>query len=315
MRFVGDLLLFVATSLVLSVTILCSIIQLQAHDERSRLFLPILIPLTLQLGIATLSSYLSLILPAETLASSLFESFSLFIAIASIILISMILYSVSVYIMRISRKYFVRRLRRIGTWVLVPLTLFFVIASLFGVLYTSGSDWTQVVTITLKYYSSWGALMLLPHVFSAAVLLSRISDREIQNHLRGIIYAFAPMPFFFVLDIIVFRNHYFKLSYISFAAFSVIVYWHRSKRFVREYLTLPQSARTDDLSFAQFYLSPREEETARLLIEGKSNAEIGKALYISENTVRSHIKSIYRKAEVGNRVQLIHKVRFGGSHE
>ena len=68
----------------------------------------------------------------------------------------------------------------------------------------------------------------------------------------------------------------------------------------------------DAAVFDSFDLSPREKETALLLILGRTNAEIGKELYISENTVRSHIKSIYRKADVANRVQLIHRIRTSG---
>jgi DNA-binding CsgD family transcriptional regulator len=55
--------------------------------------------------------------------------------------------------------------------------------------------------------------------------------------------------------------------------------------------------------------SEREMEVMKLLIEGKTNLEIGDSLCISVNTVKSHVKSIYRKTEVSNRVQLLHKIR------
>ena len=313
MRIVGDILLFVATSLVFSVTILCTVIQILARDQRSRSFLYILIPLTMQLGIVTLSSYLSRILPPETLGNEFYRSFSMLLAIASIFLISIILYSVSLYIMKLARGYFVGRFRGIGSWVLVPVSVVFIAISLFSVLYATHGDWPSAVSLTLKYYSSWGILFLVPHVIAAAALLPRVTDREVQNHLRGIIYAFAPIAIAFPLDIIYFRDHYFKLAYMSFAAFSAVVYWHISKRFVREYMLAPENGAVAEVSFDGFELSPREEETARLLIQGRTNAEIGKELFISENTVRSHIKSIYRKVDVSNRVQLIHKVRFSES--
>jgi len=311
MRIVGDVLLFVATSLVFSVTILCTVIQILARDPDSRSFLFILVPLTLQLGIVTLSSYLARIFPPAILQSNPYESFSLLLAIASIVLITVILYSVSHYIMRIAGEYFVKRLRGIGNWVLFPLSALFIVVSLFSVLSATQGDWNSAVGVTLKYYSSWGILFLIPHVIAAGVLLPRVTDRDTQNHLRGIIYAFAPIALAFPLDLIYFRDHYFKLAYISFAAFSAVVYWHISKKFVREYLLSPEAEQSAAASFDQFDLSPREEETARLLVIGKTNAEIGKELFISENTVRSHIKSIYRKVGVSNRVQLIHRARTG----
>ena len=119
MRTVGDVLLFVATSLVFSVTILSTVIQILARDQDSRSFLYILVPLTLQVGIVTLSSYLARIFPPAVLQSNPHESFPLLLAIASIVLISVILYSVSHYIMRIAGDYIVKRFRGIGNWVLV----------------------------------------------------------------------------------------------------------------------------------------------------------------------------------------------------
>lgn len=51
-------------------------------------------------------------------------------------------------------------------------------------------------------------------------------------------------------------------------------------------------------------LTPREEEVLRLVGEGLTNRQIAEALYLSENTVKNHIKSILEKVQVKNRVQL-----------
>jgi DNA-binding NarL/FixJ family response regulator len=50
-------------------------------------------------------------------------------------------------------------------------------------------------------------------------------------------------------------------------------------------------------------LSNRELEVLGLLAEGRANAEIGDALFISHSTVRNHISSILMKMHVDNRVQ------------
>jgi DNA-binding NarL/FixJ family response regulator len=50
-------------------------------------------------------------------------------------------------------------------------------------------------------------------------------------------------------------------------------------------------------------LSTRELEVLSLLAEGRANAEIGEALFISLSTVRNHISSILMKLHVDNRVQ------------
>jgi DNA-binding NarL/FixJ family response regulator len=51
-------------------------------------------------------------------------------------------------------------------------------------------------------------------------------------------------------------------------------------------------------------LTPREHEVLRLVGEGKRNAEIARALFISENTVKTHISSLMRKLEAVDRLQL-----------
>lgn len=51
-------------------------------------------------------------------------------------------------------------------------------------------------------------------------------------------------------------------------------------------------------------LTPREREIVRLVAGGKSNAEIAKKLVISDRTVANHIRHIYEKLDVHNRVEL-----------
>ncbi|NQT78856.1 MAG: response regulator transcription factor [Candidatus Aminicenantes bacterium] len=51
-------------------------------------------------------------------------------------------------------------------------------------------------------------------------------------------------------------------------------------------------------------LTPTEFQVLRLVGKGKSNDEIAEALFISKNTVRSHIKSIYAKLNTHSRLQL-----------
>jgi len=57
----------------------------------------------------------------------------------------------------------------------------------------------------------------------------------------------------------------------------------------------------DDKSLAK--LSTREMEVLRELENGASNQEIAKRLYLSENTVKHHIRSILEKLQVPNRRQ------------
>ena len=42
-----------------------------------------------------------------------------------------------------------------------------------------------------------------------------------------------------------------------------------------------------------------------LITQGKSNAEVAALTYLSPNTVKSYIRTIYRKIEVGSRTQAV----------
>ncbi len=50
-------------------------------------------------------------------------------------------------------------------------------------------------------------------------------------------------------------------------------------------------------------LSPREAEVLQLVAQGSPNKEIADALFISENTVKSHLSSIMEKLHLANRSQ------------
>jgi DNA-binding NarL/FixJ family response regulator len=55
-------------------------------------------------------------------------------------------------------------------------------------------------------------------------------------------------------------------------------------------------------------LSGREREVLALLADGRSNAEIGRALFISPITVRNHVSSIFAKLQVTNRREAMLRV-------
>jgi DNA-binding NarL/FixJ family response regulator len=56
-------------------------------------------------------------------------------------------------------------------------------------------------------------------------------------------------------------------------------------------------------------ISARELEVLELLAQGHSNKEIGKALFVSPNTVKTHLANLYQKLEVSRRTQAVQKAR------
>ncbi|WP_263858325.1 response regulator transcription factor [Waterburya agarophytonicola] len=55
-------------------------------------------------------------------------------------------------------------------------------------------------------------------------------------------------------------------------------------------------------------LTKREIQVVDLVARGLTNAEIGKELWISHNTVKQALKTVFRKLEVSSRVEMIAKI-------
>jgi DNA-binding NarL/FixJ family response regulator len=62
-------------------------------------------------------------------------------------------------------------------------------------------------------------------------------------------------------------------------------------------------------------LTPREKEVLQKISEGLTNKEIGLCLCISQNTVKVHVRNIFRKLHVQTRSQAVACARRRGLHE
>ena len=61
------------------------------------------------------------------------------------------------------------------------------------------------------------------------------------------------------------------------------------------------------------YLSKREKEVVKFLLEGKSNKQIAFALGIADSTVEFHLKNVYGKLGVNSRAEAILKLNLPSS--
>jgi DNA-binding NarL/FixJ family response regulator len=52
-------------------------------------------------------------------------------------------------------------------------------------------------------------------------------------------------------------------------------------------------------------LTDRESEVLALITQGLSNADVARLTYLSPNTVKSYIRTIYRKIGVASRTQAV----------
>jgi DNA-binding NarL/FixJ family response regulator len=52
-------------------------------------------------------------------------------------------------------------------------------------------------------------------------------------------------------------------------------------------------------------LTEREMQVLRGMAAGKSNAQIGRELYLSEDTIKTHARRLFRKMRVNDRAQAV----------
>jgi DNA-binding NarL/FixJ family response regulator len=74
-----------------------------------------------------------------------------------------------------------------------------------------------------------------------------------------------------------------------------------TKRVIKQFVRIPQPAPPKQLDD----LTERELDVFRLIARGLSNAEIGRELYISDTTVKTHITHILQKLGLRDRVQAV----------
>ena len=68
--------------------------------------------------------------------------------------------------------------------------------------------------------------------------------------------------------------------------------------------THPTGPPSDDTSTGVGVLSPREREVLELVAEGRTNKAIADILFVSPNTVKTHVASLMTKLQADSRVQL-----------
>lgn len=96
---------------------------------------------------------------------------------------------------------------------------------------------------------------------------------------------------------------YSSIPYLIYGIFLITYFLNYS---------LPTSVGLGTLSdnfLLTYNITDREREIIQMVIEGKSNADIAKELFISLATVKTHLHNIYQKVGVDSRYDLLARVR------
>ncbi len=147
--------------------------------------------------------------------------------------------------------------------------------------------------------------------------IKKIANKDIKRLLKIIVYLqlfFYPLMF---LEKTPFFMNYFPYGVGIAPAFYFLCnfLW---LYFVSRYIYFPEIKIDEHLSelenyFRIYSLSKREQEIAALLAEGKSYKEIAGKLFISFETVKTHVNNIYNKSNVAGKIELVNLIKKCGN--
>ena len=127
-----------------------------------------------------------------------------------------------------------------------------------------------------------------------------------------IIYGFLLALTVFILEYFeyryVVRNLSLEILILFIAIVFVILGWWLGKTLTSKPVAL-QPFRKNEKAIEYLGLSERELEVLVLVAEGHSNKEIAGKLFVSINTVKTHLQKVYEKLEVSRRTQAVEKAK------
>lgn len=132
------------------------------------------------------------------------------------------------------------------------------------------------------------------------------------------IYGSSLAALVFILKMLEYRYFVHDLSmefYIGMIAllFTVVGVWIGLRLTRRKKEVIVQQVRTDfvrnEKYLSEIGISSREYEVLELLAQGYSNQEIAEKLFVSLNTIKTHIANIFLKLDVKRRTQAVQRAK------
>ena len=105
-------------------------------------------------------------------------------------------------------------------------------------------------------------------------------------------------------DLIIIKVFSAMLAYLTLNISVFIWLRYFFERYAKNILVFDNRKECDQI-VKKFNISKREREILELILEGKSNREMEKILFISYNTIKNHNYKIYQKMGIKNRYDLI----------
>lgn len=105
-------------------------------------------------------------------------------------------------------------------------------------------------------------------------------------------------------------NDYFKEFLLVISATTLVLFGMLLRNYISSRKSLLKSEKVvNEEKLALLNISKREYEVLVNVAEGRSNNEIANMLFVSENTVKTHISNLYSKLNVKRRTEAIKQAK------
>lgn len=121
--------------------------------------------------------------------------------------------------------------------------------------------------------------------FYAAMTTTNSKEYLPRNIAASTVTLFDAMIFYFILD------------------------WYKSNKLKKDNFNIVEEEVAIEEGIEVYNFTEREKAVLDNLLKGMTNKEIAEELFITENTVKKHISSIYNKAGVKNRHELLCSIK------
>ena len=224
-----------------------------------------------------------------------------------LVIISCILFSSSYYLLNFLELETPKR-KRVFIFNIFSICFFISASFLFLLLSMPENSWAKMATEVEYQIFPFTCLFIGLQGLIALLFRNSSGSEIIRNEMLMIARNFIIACPLALIDLFLLKNTQIRLSFFALTPFFLHVFRHLSRYYYLNYESLPKES---DLkpNMSTFGLTEREQEIALLVIQGNDYNDIAEKLFISVNTVKTHVKKIYKKAGASNKIQLNYKLR------
>lgn len=161
--------------------------------------------------------------------------------------------------------------------------------------------------------NSFGYIQLAVLVVCVLVSIGLFSKEAVTENkycLAGSVLLIVETSFIYIYsgENVLLKNMHVIIWFIM-ALISILTVHQAAKNSVLETGTDMYSLKTEEDALtelkAEYQLTDRETDIYRMILQGKTNKDIGEELFIGEATVKTHIHNLLKKLSASNRVDAI----------